>query len=151
MKSPYAKFASLISKLQDRLTKTTAAAHQNAASILILADKQKGNDSNIELLLENGCLLSDEIDAIKTRIEEQGQISTGNDCQLSDKVEANRAQTFQRTEALGLQIAKVKEENDLRETQQDYRDRNNVQSLINLRDSAQKALTEVQTDLKNLV
>jgi hypothetical protein len=113
--------------------------------------KTTENTEDIELLGDNVTELNDDQTALLKRIVEQGKISVESDCQLSDKIEANRVQAFQRTEALALQIAKVKEENDQREERQTLRDQNNVQSLVNLRDSTHTAFQQVKTDVQNLI
>jgi chromosome segregation ATPase len=95
--------------------------------------KTESNTEDIELLGDSVAELNDDQTALLKRIEEQ------------------RVQAFQRSEALGLQIAKVKEENDDREVKQTLRDQNNVQSLVNLRDSTHTAFQQVKTDVLNLI
>ncbi len=49
------------------------------------------------------------------------------------------------------ETARVKQENDDRETRQTLRDQNNVQALVNLRDSAAKAFNDVKLDVENIL
>lgn len=78
--------------------------------------------------------------------------------ELKASTEDFRVQAFQRTEVLATanaialkQIADVKKENDDREARQALRDQNNVQSIINLRDSMSRAFNEVKKDIQELI
>lgn len=66
-------------------------------------------------------------------------------------IEDFRVQAFQRSEAIAALLAKVKAENDDRETRQTMRDQNNVAGIQMLERSMVKAFGNVKTDIQNLV
>jgi hypothetical protein len=70
---------------------------------------------------------------------------------LQDKQRVNVGTLSESIKDAQAETARVKQENDDRETRQTLRDQNNVQSLVNLRDSVQKAFIAVEGDIESLV
>jgi hypothetical protein len=120
-----ADIASLLGKLQDRITRTASETRQNTDAVATLRDENR---------LRTGTLAEETMD-LRTDVR---QVNDQID-KMNDKI----------TTVAGAHND-VKHENDIREQQQTLRDQSNVQSLVNLRDSTQKAFKQVGDDVAKL-
>jgi hypothetical protein len=131
------KVATPLDKFSDRLVKIAAETKQNTEAIAVLRADAFNNSLNFNGLVERVNKTIDHRDAKHSTRE---QIN-------STAVE--QLKSAQQT--LVDQIKEVEFENNKREEAQTLRDQNNVQSLVNLRESTQKAFSQVRDDVAQLM
>jgi len=117
------KVTDILDKFSDRLTSIARQTRQNTDEIAALQDRVRLNVGTLSTSVVD--LLEDRRKVSQTFIEVQKDFSE--------------------------KLSVVKAENDKRENAQALRDQNNVQSLVNLRDSTAKAFTQVRQDVESLL
>jgi hypothetical protein len=125
------KITQLLASLQKRVTET--------------AEQGKKNKEDIQVIFNTGVAHDG-----PTIVELKEQISVLNENSIyryNDMVVNVRDSS----EQIAASLAKVKAENDDREMRQTARDQNNVQSIVNLKDSTQTAFDEVKKDVQKLL
>src|SRR5216684_1156889 len=115
------KVATLLDKFSDRLVRIANQTRQNTDAVASLTDKVR---LEVGAQQERLAALADDIDK---------KVGKSDVRFLADVVEG------------------IKKENDVRENNQTARDQNNVQSIVNLRDSTQKGFDQVRSDVDQLL
>lgn len=123
------KVATLLDKFSDRLVKIAAETKQNTEAIAELKDRA--------------------LDA-HARVDAINSLRKGTDAKVQE-IATRIQQDFSRVTTLADRIKEVEFENNKREESQTLRDQNNVQSLVNLRESTQKAFSQVRDDVAQLM
>lgn len=118
-----AKVATLLEKFSERLVRVARETRQNTDSIAALYDNVRLKTGKLEGAVEDLKLQSND-----------------RDHQLRVKLNA-----------LGQEVNKITASAEDRETKQTARDQNNVQALVNLRDSTAKAFNQVRDDVAGLL
>lgn len=115
--------AALLSRIQSRLDKVGRETRQNTDAIATVTDQFRVKVGGLE-----GTVL------------DQKRLTFGRDEQLREKLNG-----------LGQEVNAVKKVVEDREGRQTLRDQNNVQALVNLRDSTAKAFDQVKRDVETLL
>lgn len=123
-----AQVATLLDKFSERLVRVARETRQNTDAVATLTDKVR---LEVGAQQERLAALADDI--VKKVGKSDVLFLAGVVEEMSKKLEA------------------FKKESDVRETQQTARDQNNVQSLVNLRSSTQKAFDQVRDDVAGLL
>jgi hypothetical protein len=160
------KVATLLDKFSDRLVKVTRETRQNTDAVAGLLKERTGTANTIQeitiriqrdferwsVLLKRHAALTLSVNGLRDEVVAL-QVLNGRVRELELKLADGESQLDleSRIESNKVFMLRTAEENDKREAAQTLRDQNNVQSLVNLRDSTTQAFSQVQKDVEELL